>query len=72
MKRLIKKTVATLILLTAASATVWADGDLQCPKIAAPCLTDTTTNGEQPASDNTFSGLEEMFTALFKNIDLIF
>jgi hypothetical protein len=44
MKNLVKNTIATLILLTCVSLNVFADGEMQCPKTAAPCLFDSTTN----------------------------
>ena len=42
MKNLVKKTIATFILLTCLSLNAFADGEMQCPKAAAPCLFDTT------------------------------
>lgn len=74
MKNLVKNTIATLILLTCVSLNIFADGEMQCPRTAAPCLFDSTTNTTNTKIDKNqeLDFVNEIIIKMFSKFRFLF
>jgi hypothetical protein len=75
MKKSIKKTVATIIILTFVSINAWAEGDMQCPKTAAPCLVETTlpdTKGVSNEKSQFTDDFAQVVLKMLRQISFLF